>query len=108
MRILKEPKSSIIKQYLKLFEMDGVKLDFTDDALKEIASLAIQRNTGARGLRSIMEKLMMNIMYDIPSQSDIVSVTINADCVKGLAEPIIARKELLLDDSSSDIKGELE
>ena len=107
-RILKEPKSSIIKQYLKLFEMDGVKLDFTDDALKEIASLAIQRNTGARGLRSIMEKLMMNIMYDIPSQSDIVSVTINADCVKGLAEPIIARKELLLDDSSSDIKGELE
>ena len=107
-RILREPKSSIIKQYLKLFEMDGVELEFTDDALTEIASLAIQRNTGARGLRSIMEKLMMNIMYDIPSQTDIVGVTINSDCVKGLAEPIITRKELLLNDSSAEIAGELE
>ncbi len=107
-RILKEPKSSIVKQYLKLFEMDGVNLEFTDDALSAIASLAIQRNTGARGLRSIMEKLMMSIMYDIPSQEDIVSVTINGDCVKGLSEPIITRKELLLDNSDSPISGELE
>ena len=105
-RILKEPKSSIIKQYLKLFEMDGVELNFTDDALSEIASLAIQRNTGARGLRSIMEKLMMSIMYDIPSQKDIVSVTVNGDCVKGLSKPIIIRKELI--DSESKISGELE
>ena len=94
-RIISEPKSSLIKQYYKLFEMDGVSLNFTDDALKAIAKLAIQRNTGARGLRSIMEKLMMNIMYDIPSQADIVDITITDDCVYGNAEPIITRKELL-------------
>ena len=102
-RILSEPKSSIVKQYLKLFEMDGVELEFSDDALRSVASLAIKRNTGARGLRSIMEKLMMNIMYDIPSQKDIVKVIISADCVNGIAEPQIIRKELLLDsDSTSD------
>lgn len=105
-RILKEPKSSLIKQYIKMFEMDGVDLKFTDDALVAVASLAIQRNTGARGLRSIMETLMMDIMYDIPSQKDIVEVTINADCVKGTAAPLITRKELLINKPS--ISGELE
>ena len=105
-RILSEPKSSLLKQYLKLFEMDGVKLTFTDDALAAIAKLAIQRNTGARGLRSIMEKLMMNIMFDIPSQSDILEVTINADCVNGIGEPSLKRKELLV--SEPVIAGELE
>ena len=105
-RILREPRSSIIKQYLKLFEMDGVELEFTDDALKAIASLAIQRNTGARGLRSIMEKLMMSIMYDIPSHEDIVSVTINGDCVNGISEPIITRKELLV--KANEVCGELQ
>jgi len=99
-RILSEPKSSIVKQYLKLFEMDGVQLEFSEDALRAVASLAIKRNTGARGLRSIMEKLMMNIMYDIPSQKDIVKVIISADCVNGIAEPQIIRKELLLDSDS--------
>lgn len=105
-RILSEPKSSLIKQYLKLFEMDGVELKFSDDALSAIATLAIQRNTGARGLRSIMEKLMMDIMYNIPSESDIVEVMINADCVNGISEPIITRKELLVDEPH--IAGELE
>ena len=101
-RILSEPKSSIVKQYLKLFEMDGVELEFSDDALRAVAALAIKRNTGARGLRSIMEKLMMNIMYDIPSQKDIVKVIISADCVNGVAEPQIIRKELLLDSDNSE------
>ncbi len=105
-RILSEPKSSLIKQYLKLFEMDGVELEFTDDALSAIASLAIKRNTGARGLRSIMENLMMSIMYDIPSQEDIVKVSINADCVNGLADPSVTRKELLI--AEPEIAGELE
>ena len=105
-RILSEPKSSLIKQYLKLFEMDGVNLSFTDDALRAVAAMAIKRNTGARGLRSIMEKLMMSIMYDIPSEKDIVEVTINADCVNGLSEPIITRKELLIEETP--IAGELE
>ena len=101
-RILSEPKSSIVKQYLKLFEMDGVELEFADDALRAVAALAIKRNTGARGLRSIMEKLMMNIMYDIPSQKDIVKVIISADCVNGIAEPQIIRKELLLESDSAE------
>ena len=101
-RILSEPKSSIVKQYLKLFEMDGVELEFADDALRAVAALAIKRNTGARGLRSIMEKLMMNIMYDIPSQKDIVKVIISADCVNGIADPQIIRKELLLDSDSTN------
>ncbi len=105
-RILNEPKSSIIKQYMKLFEMDGVELHFTDDALHAVASMAIKRNTGARGLRSIMEKLMMKIMYEIPSEKDIVEVTITEECVNGIAEPIITRKELLLDETK--ISGELE
>ncbi len=105
-RILSEPKSSLIKQYLKLFEMDGVELEFTDDALRAVAALAIKRNTGARGLRSIMEKLMMSFMYDIPSQNDIVKVSVNADCVNGISEPIITRKELLI--SEPQIAGELE
>ena len=105
-RILSEPKSSLIKQYLKLFEMDGVELNFTEDALRAVAAMAIKRNTGARGLRSIMEKLMMNIMYDIPSEKDIVEVTINADCVNGLSDPVITRKELLIDETP--IAGELE
>ncbi len=100
-RILSEPKSSIVKQYLKLFEMDGVELEFSDDALRAVAALAIKRNTGARGLRSIMEKLMMDIMYNIPSQKDIVKVIISADCVAGIAEPQIIRKELLLESSDS-------
>ena len=105
-RILSEPKSSLIKQYLKLFEMDGVTLNFTDDALRAVATMAIKRNTGARGLRSIMENLMMSIMYDIPSEKDIVDITINADCVNGLSEPIITRKELLVDEAP--VSGELE
>ncbi len=96
-RMICEPKSSLIKQYCKLFEMDGVSLDFTDEALRAIAKLAIQRNTGARGLRSIMEGLMMNIMYDIPSEKDIISVTVTEDCVLGKSSPIITRKELVLD-----------
>ena len=106
-RILSEPKSSIIKQYLKLFEMDGVELEFSEDALRAVATLAIKRNTGARGLRSIMEKLMMNIMYDIPSQRDIVKVIISADCVNGVAAPEIIRKELLLDTEAKDTASNL-
>ena len=92
-RILSEPKSSLIKQYLKLFEMDGVELNFTDDALRAIAALAIKRNTGARGLRSIMENLMMPLMYDIPSRNDVAEVIITKDCVKGESKPKLVLKE---------------
>ncbi len=81
-RILKEPKNSLIKQYEKLFEMDKVTLKFDKAALEEIASLAIERNIGARGLRSIIEGFMTDIMFDVPSRSDIESVTITQKTVQ--------------------------
>ena len=105
-RILAEPKNSIVKQYKKLFEMDGVELDFEQDALMAIASLAIERNTGARGLRSIMEELMMPLMYDIPSREDLAQVTITPQAVLEKSEPKYLTK-ILLSNSTPDIKGEL-
>ena len=82
-RILTEPKSSLIKQYVKLFEMDGVELEFTPEALTAVASLALERNTGARGLRSILENAMTEIMYEIPSREDIARVEITPECIRG-------------------------
>ena len=87
-RILSEPKNAVLKQYIKLFEMDNVKLSFENDALTEIAALAIERNTGARGLRSIMEGVMQKIMYEIPSADDIAEVIITKDSVRGISDPI--------------------
>lgn len=91
-RILKEPKNAITKQYQKLFEMDDVVLTFTDDALHAVAEKAIERNTGARGLRSILEEVMTQIMFDIPSRDDIAAVTITRDCITNGAEPEITLK----------------
>ena len=86
-RILNEPKNSIIKQYKKLFSMDNVDIEFTDDALKAVAEKSIERKTGARGLRSIMEETMTNIMYEIPSRKEIKKVIITEKCVNDKAEP---------------------
>ena len=86
-RILKEPKSALIKQYKRLFELDGVELDFTDDAIRAIAQKAIARNTGARGLRSIMESVMMDLMYTIPSDEMVKSCLITKEAVEGTGEP---------------------
>ena len=105
-RILNEPKNSLVKQYKKLLEMDGVELDFDTEALEAVATLAIDRNTGARGLRSIMENLMMDVMYDIPSQDNVAKVMINADCVNGIGEPELVKKELI--NLDSPVVGELE
>ena len=80
-RILTEPKSALVKQYQKLFEMDGVELKFTEDALEAIAEKAIARNTGARGLRSIMESVVMDLMYTIPSDDMVASCTITKETV---------------------------
>ena len=91
-RILKEPKNALIKQYRKLFDFDKVKLDFDDDAVLEIAKLAFERKTGARGLRSIMEKAMMDVMYEIPSDETIKEVRITKDCVMGKGEPEVIHK----------------
>ncbi len=105
-RILSEPKNSLVKQYQKLLEMDGVKLEFQPEALREVAALAIERNTGARGLRSIMENLMMSIMYDIPSRDNVSGVIIDAECVKNNTQPKIIEKEIIKLDNP--VSGELE
>ncbi len=87
--ILTEPKNALIKQYIKLFEMDDVNLEFDKEALKELAKLAIERKTGARGLRSILEDIMLDIMYDLPKYKD-KTITITKDVVKKEKEPKIA------------------
>ncbi|MBR5453398.1 MAG: ATP-dependent Clp protease ATP-binding subunit ClpX, partial [Clostridia bacterium] len=90
-RILREPKNSIIKQYEKLFEMDNAELEFEDDALREVAALAIERETGARGLRAILEGAMNPIMYKLPSETDIVKVIVTRECILGTGEPKYVR-----------------
>ena len=92
-RILKEPKNSLVKQFQKLFELDGVELEFEDEALKAIAKKAIERNTGARGLRSIVENIMMDIMYEIPSRDDIKKIILTEEAVKENSEPVIVLKD---------------
>jgi len=88
-RILTEPKNALIKQYQKLFEMDEVSLEFREDALRAIAQKAIARKTGARGLRSIMENILMEPMFEIPTAGDIEEVVINADVVDDGAAPLV-------------------
>lgn len=86
-KILREPKNAIVKQYSKLLGLDSVELEFDEGACEAVAKLAIERNIGARGLRSIMEAFMMPIMYDIPSHKDVKKVVITADLVNGNGEP---------------------
>ena len=86
-RILKEPKNAIVKQYQKLFGLDGKELIFTDDAIETIAALAIERGTGARGLRSIMEEVMLPISYEAPSMEDVEAVIVNGKVVFEHCEP---------------------
>ncbi len=92
-RILKEPKNSLVKQYTKLFDMDTVELVFEDAALERIAEIALERNTGARGLRSVMEGIMTNIMFEIPSDSAIQKVIITKAAVDKEEQPEIVRKQ---------------
>lgn len=87
-RILKEPRSALVKQYQKLFNFDDVKLTFEEDAIEAIADQAFERKTGARGLRSIMEKVMMDVMYRIPSDDTITECIITKEAVEGTGEPI--------------------
>ena len=92
-RILTEPKNAITKQYQKLFELDDVKLEFTREALLEIASLAVRRKTGARGLRSIMESAVMDLMYEIPSDSSIGICKVTKDVVNKTGEPELVYRD---------------
>ncbi len=92
-RILTEPKNALIKQYRKLFDLDGVELRFEDGAVEAIADRAFERKTGARGLRSIMEDVMMDMMYEIPSDESIEACVVTRDAVEGKGEPLTIRRE---------------
>ena len=92
-KILLEPKNSLTKQYQELFKLDGAKLSFKENALKEIAQKAIKKKTGARGLRSILENILLKTMYDLPSQDNIEEVIVDASSVKGQSQPIIVHSK---------------
>ncbi|MFI9006560.1 ATP-dependent Clp protease ATP-binding subunit ClpX [Actinosynnema sp. NPDC053489] len=92
-RILTEPKNALVKQYQKLFEMDGVELEFTRTAMEAVADQAILRGTGARGLRAIMEEVLLPVMYDIPSRSDVAKVVITEQTVKENVNPTIVARQ---------------
>jgi ATP-dependent Clp protease ATP-binding subunit ClpX len=89
MQILTEPKNALVKQYQKLFDLDDVELEFTPDALDAIADLALNRGTGARGLRAIMESALLGVMYDVPSRADIAKVIIEKACIESNAAPTL-------------------
>ena len=91
--ILTEPKNALIKQYAKLFEMEGVRLRFSDDALKAVAQRAIKRKTGARGLRAILEGILLDLMYELPSMQNVEEVIINAEVVDNGAAPVIVHAD---------------
>lgn len=93
--ILTQPKNALIKQYQRLLELDEVELEVTEDALSAIALLAIERRTGARGLRSIIEHIMLDVMYEVPTREDVIKCKITADVVNEKAQPI-----LILNDGS--------
>jgi ATP-dependent Clp protease ATP-binding subunit ClpX len=86
--ILTKPKNALVKQYQRLFEMEGAKLTFTDDAMRAVATRAIQRRTGARGLRSIMESILLATMFDLPGLEDVEEVVVNGEVAEGRASPL--------------------
>ena len=90
-KILTEPKNSLVKQYKKYFEMEDIKLSFEDDAIVEIAKLALKRKIGARGLRSIIESVMLDLMYEIPSMENVTKVIITKEAVEDKSKVIIKK-----------------
>ena len=88
-KILIEPKNAITKQYVHLFEMQGCELEFREDALRAVAKKSMERKTGARGLRSIMENILLDTMYDLPSSEDIVKVVIDESVINNVTEPLL-------------------
>ena len=88
-RIIKEPKNALLKQYKKLLAMDGVELEMDDEAIKTVAKQAIERKTGARGLRGILEGVMTDIMYDIPSRDDVAKCIVTKDTIENHTRPTL-------------------
>ncbi|MBB5691035.1 ATP-dependent Clp protease ATP-binding subunit ClpX [Roseomonas alkaliterrae] len=99
--ILTKPKNALVKQYGRLFEMEGAKLTFTEDALKAVATRAIQRKTGARGLRSIMEAILLNTMFDLPGLESVEEVVVNREVAEGRAQPLFILSERPAEQSSA-------
>jgi len=99
--ILSKPKNALVKQYQRLFEMEGVSLTFSDDALRAISRRAIARKTGARGLRSIMEGILLDTMFDLPSLEGAEEVVINSEVVEGRAQPLLIYADRRKDASTS-------
>ena len=93
MQILQQPKNALVKQFQRLFDMEDVKLTFSEDALLAVAQRAITRNTGARGLRSIMENILLETMYELPGSTGIEEVIINREVVEGRAQPLLIYAE---------------
>ena len=93
-RILTEPKDALVKQFAKLLSLDGVELTFTADAIRELAAQAVKKGTGARALRGLVERLMRDVMFEVPTASDISSVTINRAVVLGEALPLVQTKPM--------------
>lgn len=91
--ILTVPRNALVKQYQRMFEIDGVRLDFDDEALNAIADLAVARKTGARGLRAILEDVLNPVMFDIPSEPDVVRVVVTREAVEGTGKPEILTPE---------------
>lgn len=92
-QILTEPRNALIKQYQKLFELDGVELEFTEDAIAAIADKAMERGTGARGLRAIIEEVLLNVMYDVPSREDVAKVVVTGEVVSDNVNPTLVPRE---------------
>ena len=92
-KILLEPKNSLIKQYKELFKLEGVKLTFKDQAVKDIANKAISKKTGARGLRSILENILLKTMFDLPGEDNIEEVIVDSGAAKGVSQPVIVHSK---------------
>ncbi len=106
-QILTKPKNAITKQYQKLFELDGIELDFKEDALKEVAHVAMEKKTGARGLRAILEQTMLDVMYDIPSNDKVNKVIVTLESIKGTAPPEVQEgpKKILNNEKETGVIG---
>jgi ATP-dependent Clp protease ATP-binding subunit ClpX len=90
---LVEPRNSLLRQYKKIFSLEGIQMELTDEAVQAVASLALKKGTGARGLRTILEKTMLDLMYEMPSKKgEVAKIVINADVVNGIRLPLIFGK----------------
>ncbi|MEI7660470.1 MAG: ATP-dependent Clp protease ATP-binding subunit ClpX [Actinomycetes bacterium] len=108
MQILTEPKNALVKQYQRLFDLDNVELEFDSEAFDAIADLALDRGTGARGLRAIMESVLLSVMYDVPSRADVSKVVVNKDCIENGAQPTFIKRTGDIPKRSRGAKGQEE